>query len=115
VEDAVARAEAKYRGARSFLFEAVGEAWATASGGGRPSMRQRASIRLAATNVAHATAEVVEAMYTAGGATANYDSSPLQRYLRDIRALTQHVMVQPTTWEMAGRILLGLPPNTPML
>jgi hypothetical protein len=54
-------------------------------------------------------------MYTAGGATANYDTSPLQRQFRDIHALTQHVMVQPTTWEMTGRLLLGLPANTPMV
>lgn len=115
VQEQAARAEARLRGARAFLFEAMDDAWQTASGGGRPSMRQRATIRLAATNVAHSCAEVVDAMYTAGGATANYDSSPLQRHFRDIHALTQHVMVQPTTWEMTGRILLGLPPSTPMV
>ena len=115
VQEAAARAEAQLRGARAFLFEAIDDAWVTATSGGKPNLRQRATIRLAATNVAHSAAEVVDAMYTAGGATANYDTSPLQRHFRDIQALTQHVMVQPTTWEMTGRILLGLPPNTPLI
>ncbi len=115
VQEEVARAEAKLRAARAFLFEAMDSAWATATEGGKPNLRQRATIRLAATSVAHSAAEVVDAMYTAGGATSNYDTSPLQRHFRDIHALTQHVMVQPTTWEMAGRILLGLQPNTPLI
>jgi alkylation response protein AidB-like acyl-CoA dehydrogenase len=115
VQEAAARAEAQLRGARAFLFEAIEDAWTTATSGGRPNLRQRATIRLAATNTAHSAAEVVDAMYTAGGATANYESSPLQRHFRDIHALTQHVMVQPTTWEMTGRILLGLPANTPLI
>jgi alkylation response protein AidB-like acyl-CoA dehydrogenase len=111
----VARAEAALRSARAFLFEAIEGMWATASRGDRPTIQDRALIRLASTNVAQTAAAVVDAMYTAGGSTANYNASPLQRQLRDIHALTQHVMVQPTTWEMTGRIFLGLQPNTAML
>jgi hypothetical protein len=36
-----------------------------------------------------------------------YESSRLQRQFRDIHALTQHVMVGPSSFEAAGRALLG--------
>jgi hypothetical protein len=32
----------------------------------------------------------------------------LQRRFRDIHAATQHMLVSPATWELAGRSLLGL-------
>ena len=115
VQEQVARAEATLRGARAFLFEAIDRMWQTAARGDRPTMDDRALLRLASTNCAHSATAAVDAMYTAGGSTSNYDASPLQRHFRDIHALTQHVMVQPTTWEMTGRVLLGLPPNTLML
>ncbi len=115
VQEQVAKAEGALRGARAFLFEAIDGMWQRAARGDRPTIDDRALLRLASTNAAHSAASVVDAMYTAGGSTSNYDTSPLQRQFRDIHALTQHVMIQPTTWEMTGRVLLGLPPNTPML
>ena len=44
------------------------------------------------------------------GATANYRRSPLQRALRDIHAVTQHIATAPSQYESAGRMLVGLPP-----
>ena len=115
VQEQVARAEASLRGARAFLFEAIDSMWQVALRGDKPSIEDRALVRLAATNTAWSAAGVVDAMYTSGGGTSNYNSSPLQRHFRDVHALTQHVMIQPTTWDMTGRIFLGLPPNTPLL
>jgi hypothetical protein len=36
--------------------------------------------------------------------------SPLQRVLRDIHAVTQHIATAPSQYESAGRMLVGLPP-----
>ena len=47
-------------------------------------------------------------MYGAGGGTSIYRLSPLQRRFRDVHAATQHVMVGLPTYELAGRVLLGL-------
>jgi hypothetical protein len=47
-------------------------------------------------------------MYNAGGGTAIYARSALQRCFRDVHVATQHVMVAPPTLELAGRVLLGL-------
>ena len=54
-------------------------------------------------------------MYHAGGGTSIYDSSTLQRRFRDVHVATQHMMVAPATWELAGRLLLGLPTDTKQL
>ena len=52
---------------------------------------------------------------TAAGATANYRRSLLQRALRDIHAVTQHIGAAPLQYESAGRMLLGLPPLNPLI
>ena len=110
-----AEAEATLRAARAFLLDAVGEAWATATGTGTMSIEQRALVRLAATHAALRAAAVVDLMYNAGGGTSIYATSPLQRQFRDVHVLTQHIMVSPSTLELTGRILLGLDTDTAML
>jgi alkylation response protein AidB-like acyl-CoA dehydrogenase len=54
-------------------------------------------------------------MYDLGGGTAIYEGSPLQRRFRDAHAATAHFQVNPATWELAGRLLLGLPTKTALL
>ena len=44
-----------------------------------------------------------------------YATSPLQRHFRDVHVVTQHVMVAPATFELAGRVLLGIPTDTALL
>jgi indole-3-acetate monooxygenase len=39
----------------------------------------------------------------------------LQRHLRDVRAVTQHMLIGPATWELTGRVLLGLPTEVEQL
>lgn len=54
-------------------------------------------------------------MYTAAGASAVFCASPLQRCLRDVRAATQHLFVAPPSYEMIGKVLLGVEPDGFML
>lgn len=104
----VAQAEATLRSARSFLFEGIAETWQAASAEGAISIQQRALLRLAATHAATSAARVVDLMYNAGGGTSIYASSPLQRCFRDIHVVTQHMMVGPATYELTGRLFLGV-------
>jgi hypothetical protein len=69
----------------------------------------RTGRRLAATHAARTSAEVVRAMHGLGGASSIHEDSPLQRRLRDADAITAHIQVAPTTWEVTGRLLLGVP------
>ena len=55
--------------------------------------------------------QVVDLMYAAGGATAIYARSRLDRCLRDAHTAAAHIWVAPDNYELAGRLLLGLDPN----
>jgi len=59
--------------------------------------------------VAETAARVVDVCYTAGGGSALYEKSPLQRRLRDIHTLTQHASVQENVFATAGAEKLGRP------
>ncbi len=115
VQAEVARAEAQLTAARALLFETVHGAWALATGSGEVGLETRARLRLAATHMVRTAADVTRVAYDLGGGGALYLDSPLQRRFRDAHAMTQHMMVQPATYELAGRVLLGLPTETAML
>jgi indole-3-acetate monooxygenase len=111
----VARAEAGLRAARALLFDTAADAWDTVMAGDSVSIKHRAGLRMAATNAVRTAAEVCTSMYEAGGGTSIYTSSPLQRCFRDAHTATQHAMVAPATYELVGRILLGLETDTSTL
>jgi alkylation response protein AidB-like acyl-CoA dehydrogenase len=110
----VARAEAMLRSARAFLVEAILEAWEEAERGAI-SVEKRAALRLASTHAANESAKVVDICYTLGGGTSVYRKSPLQRRFRDAHVITQHMMVAPPSYELAGRVVLGLPTDPSMI
>ena len=115
VQMQVAEAEAALRSARAFLLESIGNAWETARSHGAISLQQRVLLRLAATHATTNAAKVVDLMYNAWGGTSVYATSPLQRRFRDIHVVTQHMMVAQPTYELAGRVLLGIDTDTTML
>ena len=107
----VAKAEAKLRGARAFLYEAIEEAAA----GEAPSLAVRARLRLAAAHAAEESAAVTALAYHAGGGSAIYAKSPLQRHFRDANVVTHHLMVSATASTLAGRVLLDIESDTSTL
>lgn len=109
-----ARAEATLRSARAFYYEAIEAAWAAAREGELP-VEHRRDVRLATTHATQAAAEAVDRMYHLAGGTSVYRRSPLQRIFRDVHVATQHMMVGPATWELTGRLLLGLETDTAQL
>jgi alkylation response protein AidB-like acyl-CoA dehydrogenase len=111
----VAQAEAMVSSARGFVFEAVGDMWNTLLTGDSPSLKQRARGRLAMVHASTACTQVVELLYKANGGSSVYAGNPFDRRLRDILAVNQHTVVSLKTWEVAGRVLLGLEPNYGLL
>jgi indole-3-acetate monooxygenase len=111
----VSEAEASLRAARAFYYEAVEDAWGAAQRGGPVEESLRLGLRLAATHAVRVSADVARSMYDLGGGTAIYEDSPLQRRFRDAHAATAHFQVNAATWELAGRLLLGLPTRTAQL
>ncbi len=104
----VSQAEALVRSSRALLLQTIDELYAATSAGEPLSVSQRASLRLAATHAVTSSAQAVDLMYNAGGASSIYSSNPLQRYFRDVHVATQHAMVAPAMHELVGRQLLGL-------
>jgi alkylation response protein AidB-like acyl-CoA dehydrogenase len=98
---------AHLRAARALLDADIASTWTAAVTGAELTPERRAMARSTAVWVVTAAAEVVDAAYAAGGGTSLYCSSPLQRRLRDIHALTQHFAVKPDTFTLAGAVLAG--------
>jgi alkylation response protein AidB-like acyl-CoA dehydrogenase len=109
VQRQVGEAEAALRSARAFVFASIDSAWRVATEGRPLPGDLRAEIRLAAANAAWRAAQAVDLVYHAGGGTAVYASSPLQRCFRDVHVATQHIMVAQPIFEVFGRAVLGLP------
>ena len=104
----VARAQANVDAAQAVVEAAVASAWATAQAGAPISVGERSALRRAATHATEVSAQVTSDMYALGGGTSVYASSPLQRRHLDVHVATQHALVSPATWELAGRLALGL-------
>jgi indole-3-acetate monooxygenase len=112
---AVAQAEAMVSSARGFVFEALGDMWNTLLTGDLPSLKQRARGRLATVHASTACTQAVELLYKASGGSSVYSGNPFDRRLRDIQTANQHTVVSLKTWEVTGRVLLGLEPNYGLL
>lgn len=111
----ISEAEAHTRSARAFLMEAIEAAWEAAVANGEITVAHRRDIRLATTHAVRASVRAVDLMYTLAGGSSVYRSSALQRQFRDVHVATQHMMVSDATYELTGRLLLGVPTNTAML
>jgi len=114
-QSALAQAEAMVSAARGFVFEAIGDLWNTLLTGDFPSLKQRARGRLAMVHASTACTQAVELLYKASGGSSVYAGHALDRRLRPIQTANQHAVVSLKTWEVAGRVLLGLDPNYGLL
>jgi alkylation response protein AidB-like acyl-CoA dehydrogenase len=110
IQDTVGRADAMLTSARAYLFEVMGDFWDTLVGGGEPTATQVARFTTMHTYVVGACVDVVQLVFKAAGGTAVYQKGPLDRCLRDVLTMNQHVIGTIRTYEMAGRLHLGLEP-----
>ena len=115
VQQEFAQAEATLRGAGAMLFEAVEQAWNSAQRDGQIPLQQRAGLRLAATHLTRQAALVCRSVHDLAGGAAVFLSNDLQRRLRDAQTMTAHMMISPATYELAGRVLFGLPTDDTMV
>jgi len=83
---------------------ASGEEW---------SVEERSRVRLDAALVALRAKEAVDILNTASGGSSVFSSVPIQRIARDVQVLNLNGLLHPNTnFELYGRVLVGLPPNT---
>ena len=81
--------------------------------GGSMTMQTRVKSRA---HIAYSTGlarEATDILFYASGASSIQEHVPIQRYQRDIQALSNHAIMHPqTSLELYGRVLCGLEPNT---
>jgi alkylation response protein AidB-like acyl-CoA dehydrogenase len=111
----LADATAAVRSARAWLHEAIGGLRAIAEAGGAADLQARVNAQLAASNATRSARAAVELMFLAAGGTAVYSKNELQRCMRDMHAVSQHVATGPATWETSGALLAGRPPQNPFI
>jgi alkylation response protein AidB-like acyl-CoA dehydrogenase len=105
----VGNADASLRAARNLLRNQADAVWNSAVAGIPVSIDGRAPVMAAITWAVHTCAAIVDTCYKAGGGTSPYDSSPLQRCMRDIQTLTQHAAVAESWLTTSGATILGRP------
>jgi alkylation response protein AidB-like acyl-CoA dehydrogenase len=110
----LARAEALVRSARTYWYETVRAIW-DVSHQRELSLEERADLRLACLTAVENSVAAADLLYRLAGTTAIFQSSPLERCWRDVHTAAQHMQVQDSRWETAGRVLLGLDPGSPLL
>ncbi len=108
---AMAEAEARLGAARAYVFETVSDMWTTTCAGRPVTLRDQARVRLACSHCCAEAVHAVDLIAAQAGITASFPSSPLERAVRDVRVVPQHVMVAPGAIVAAGRVLLGLDPG----
>jgi hypothetical protein len=79
-----------------------------------PTAEDRAALYSAGLHAAAIGRAGVVAMHAAAGTPALYIDCPLERSVRDLHTMAQHIAAQPLWLEDAGRVLLGHEPTNPL-
>lgn len=76
-------------------------------------LEERALNRADVGAVVQLAKEAIEIFATASGGSSIYNDVPIQRFNRDVQAVSLHALMHPNTnAELYGRVLCGLEPNT---
>jgi len=102
LHSAVAVADTEVRAARNLLYASIDAAWERAQHG-LSDLELRRDLRTATTHAMQTSLRVTQSMNAAIGGTAVFESSPLQRHLRDAQTASAHFMVAMPVMELAGR------------
>jgi 3-hydroxy-9,10-secoandrosta-1,3,5(10)-triene-9,17-dione monooxygenase len=112
----VADAATRIRVARLLLHRAAEEIEEAAASGAMMDFTARARVRMDCAHGVRQCLEAVETLYLACGGSGIGESNPVQRAWRDLHAVNMHgLLTLETNQEMYGRVVLGLPPNTPLI
>jgi alkylation response protein AidB-like acyl-CoA dehydrogenase len=115
VRAAIARAQAMVGAARSYHYDVLGSMWDTLTAGDPPSLDQRAALAGSFPHTFQTCREAVSLLYEEIGSQSVYRACPLDRHLRDLVTIGQHIMGQNRMREMAGGLWLGEPSPLPVL
>ena len=111
----MAGAEGSLAAAEALFHGAIDAAWDAAQREQPVPVALRNRLRIAATHAARTATSVVSSLFAIAGGPAIYDSSPLQRRLRDAYTAGAHFQIGSVSREIQGRLLLDRPADATML
>ena len=115
VRATIARAEAMVGSVRSYTYDLLGSFWDTLAAGDTPTLEQRAALAGSFAYTFQTCRDAVQLLYQEVGSQSVYRGCPLDRHLRDLVTISQHIMGQTRMLEMAGGMWLGQPSPLPVL
>jgi len=107
VQSGLAQAEVGLRAARGFVLQSMVDTWQHLTAGASITVEQRITVRMAATHAIQKAREAVDFAYQAAGATAIFESHPLERRFRDMHTVTQQLQGRMSHFETVGAWMLG--------
>lgn len=111
VQIEVALMEARLSSAAAFLHETLNTAWDHAVNGEPAPGPVKARLRLACSFASGEATDVTQKAFAAGGGSSVFESSALQRCLRDVHVAAQHTVVSRRLFETYAMLRLGLQPD----
>jgi alkylation response protein AidB-like acyl-CoA dehydrogenase len=112
VQTVVGRAEAMHRAACAGLVEAMTELAAAMEIGGERLVTARAMFRVAPAYATETAISIIDMLAVSAGSASIFETCPIERAVRDVRAAARHVALAPGNYLVAGRVGLGLDPGT---
>jgi indole-3-acetate monooxygenase len=106
------RIEAQLRAARAYADAQIQSHWRHALAGTLKNEALHTQGAQAAAWITDACVHIVDECFRLGGGSALYETSPLQRRMRDLHAVAQHATVHRRIYAAAGKLLLGAAPST---
>jgi indole-3-acetate monooxygenase len=113
VQMTIAEAEMDLGAARHAVYGSLERQWELLSAGAVLSDDERVATVLARVNAFRTARSIVSRLYDLMATTSIYRPSPLDRLLRDLTTMRQHVITQDQVLQSAGALLLGGTPHNP--
>jgi alkylation response protein AidB-like acyl-CoA dehydrogenase len=110
-----AQANGLVNAARAYFHQFNEEVWRKGERGEEFSLEDRAQFRLAVVTAVKLSLQAIDLVADAGGLSSAQIACPIERCVRDARTASQHVLLQTSRFEVVGRVLFGLPPNSPVI
>jgi alkylation response protein AidB-like acyl-CoA dehydrogenase len=112
VQSNFGRMQALHRSGRAFLKETMTELIAALDADEARLVQARAIFRTACANAAESAVRIVDMITAETGAAAIFETSPIERFARDVHAAVKHIAMTPNSYIWAGRIGFGLDPGS---
>jgi indole-3-acetate monooxygenase len=112
---AIGEAQGLYQAARAVLVDAVESTWARGAAHRPFDNASLARQRVGTVTAVRLAAQAIDLLHDAAGMNAVARDTVLDRCWRDVHTMTQHIILSPARFEIAGRALLGLDPGSPLI